>query len=115
MDWGAKGIALAASLSMIVQFSIFYGIWSKQNNNNEIVIVLKTFIKILVACIPMTIFLWMAKNQLMIIQFSDFFNNLITFLIVGSIGIAVYLLTATLLHIHEIEESTEKIIRLFKR
>jgi putative peptidoglycan lipid II flippase len=113
--FGAAGIACAASLAMLVQFVLLYGIWSKNHNNLKgIYKVLITMVKIICVSILGAGIAFGLKRYAMHIGITEttFVHNIILCFVSGVPALVVMFVILERMHI----SSTRMILaRVFKR
>jgi putative peptidoglycan lipid II flippase len=63
--YGVRGIALAVSLSGIVQVAVLYGLWSRRTRNAGLREVLSVYARVGLISVPLGLFLHWFKNELL--------------------------------------------------
>jgi putative peptidoglycan lipid II flippase len=114
---GANGVALAVSLSAILQVSLLYAIWNKRTSNNESTGVYRFFGKMVLLSIPMGLFLEWVKNMLYIkIHPFGFIENFIICAIIGVLFLCIFIACGHLFRLRELSNLTNRFfLRLRKK
>ncbi len=103
---GARGIALAISLSAVFQVFILYVLWNKQSDNTGSRDVFRFYGGVIFFSIITGLFLeWFKKSLLSGIDSTTFLGSLIICLLTSGLFLAVFLLAAYVLKIREISEA----------
>ncbi len=115
---GAKGIALAISLSTIFQVIILYVLWNKKIKTGKVGPLFVFYLKIILISIPLGIFLeWLRKYLLRSIDASSFYGSFTLCLIIGMVFLILLPVLGNLFGIKEIKNMTiaikDKLIRVF--
>jgi putative peptidoglycan lipid II flippase len=83
---GAKGVALAASLSAILQVLILYALWNRRSHNKNSRLVYLFYVKVLAISAPLGIFLaWFKSAALYVIDSTTFLGSLLVCMVIGVI------------------------------
>jgi len=110
---GAGGIALAVSLSSVLQLGILYALWNKRSRNDGSREVYSFYLYMLLISGLLGIGLEWFKNMLQgWFDPATFTGNLVTAVIVGTVFTAVLFGVGRMVHIKEIDDLFKK-IRLF--
>jgi putative peptidoglycan lipid II flippase len=106
---GVNGVALAVSLSAILQVGLLYAIWNKRTSNNESTRVYRFFSKMVLLSIPIGLFLEWVKNMLyMKIHPFGFIENFIISTIIGILFLCIFISCGHLFRFHEISDLTNR-------
>jgi len=111
---GANGVALAASLSAILQVLVLYGFWNRKNKNEGRPIYL-FYLKMMVFSVPLGFFLtWLKSTALNAIDSSTFFGSLIACMIIGAVFALIMLVTGYSLKIQEVTNLVDRVTAKLK-
>lgn len=109
--FGARGVALAVSLSGILQVSVLYMLWNKRSENTGSREVYRTYIKIIFVSALLGIFLAGFKLKVLsAIDSTTFSGSLWVSVITGVVFICLLLLAGYLFKIKEIREMFDRLI-----
>jgi putative peptidoglycan lipid II flippase len=112
---GAGGVALAASLSAILQVLLLYALWNRRTNNENSRPVYLLYTKMLVFSIPLGLFLARFKSALLSrIDNSTLSGSLMVCSIVGVVFGLILLMAGYGLKINEITALVKKLREKFK-
>jgi len=112
---GARGIALAVSLSAIFQVILLYGLWNKKSENKESHTVYFFYIKIIIISMVIGVFLeWFRLKMLAGIDSGTFAGSLVISAATGVAFLAIFLLAGHIFKIEEITEMLNKLVKKFK-
>jgi putative peptidoglycan lipid II flippase len=84
--WGLMGVALAISVSAMLQVVVLFATWNRRSGNKESTQVYSTFAKTVVAAVPLGAVLWLTRSTL--VQWIDptsFFGSIWIIAITGAI------------------------------
>jgi putative peptidoglycan lipid II flippase len=99
---GAKGVALAASVSAILQVLMLYALWNRKNKNEGRPVYLFYF-KMMVFSAPLGFILtWLKSTALSAIDASTFLGSLTVCMIIGAVFAIVILAIGYIFRIQEI-------------
>jgi len=114
---GIQGVALAISLSTIVQVILLYAIWNKKSRNRHSRDVYLFIIKIIFLSAVMGLCLeWFRKTALSGINIMTLSGSFLVCLIIGMLFIAVFISAGQILGISEISDLLNRIRhKLFKK
>jgi putative peptidoglycan lipid II flippase len=111
---GAGGVALAASLSAILQVLVLYAFWNRRNKNEGRPVYL-FYLKMMVFSAPLGLFLaWLKSTALSAIDSSTLFGSLIVCMIIGAVFALILLAAGYGLKIKEITGSVNKLREKFR-
>jgi len=111
---GAGGVALALSLSAILQVLVLYALWNRRTDNQGRPVYL-FYVKMMVFSAPLGYFLaWLKSAVLSGIDSSTLFGSLVVCLIVGAVFVLIMLATGYGLKIKEIKDLVTRIREKFK-
>jgi putative peptidoglycan lipid II flippase len=106
---GASGVALAASLSAILQVTLLYTLWNRNNQNDGRPVYL-FFLKLIIFSVPLGFLLgWFKSTALSAIDTSSFAGSLAVCLIVGAVFSLILLVAGYGLKIQEITDLVDRI------
>ncbi len=106
---GAKGVALAASVSAILQVLMLYALWNRKNKNEGRPVYL-FYLKMMLFSAPLGFVLsWLKSTALSAIDASTFVGSLTVCMIIGAV-FALIMLTAG--YSLKIQEVTDLVTRL---
>jgi len=106
---GAKGVALAISVSVTLQVIFLFMIWNRQHDNKNSILVFTFLLKTVCLSIPLGIGLAWIRNYLAgWIDTATFSGCLLVVAIVGSLFITVLVAGAFLLRVGEIQRLIER-------
>ena len=112
---GTPGIALAVSLSAILQVFVLYVIWNRRSRNTGSLKVYGFYLKIIGISIPVGLILLGFKRLLAgWIDFHTFTGSLVTVLLTGVVFLTVLLIAGYGLKIKEINELMNNIVNKLK-
>jgi putative peptidoglycan lipid II flippase len=112
---GTAGVALAASLSAILQVLILYAVWNRRNANAGGRSVYLFYLKIMVFSAPLGLFLaWFKSAALSGIDASTLTGSLMVCMITGALFVLIILATGYRLKIKEITELANRLKVKFK-
>ena len=112
---GARGIALAVSLSAIFQVMLLYGLWNKRRKNRESHKVYWFYVKIIIISLAIGVFLeWFKSKVLYDIDSRTFTGSLIILALTGVVFLLLFLLGAYLFKIKEVSEIKNSFVKKFK-
>ena len=107
---GAKGIALAISISVTLQVMLLFAIWNRQNHNKGSGSVYTFLLKTVLLSIPIGLGMdWIRRYLAAWIDTSTFSGCLLILSIIGCLFIAVLVIGALMLRIKEVSELFERI------
>jgi putative peptidoglycan lipid II flippase len=107
---GAKGVALAASLSAILQFLILFALWNRRSRNEGSRPVYFFYIKMLLFSGPLGLLLtWFRSAALSSIEASTFFGSLMVCSVMGALFVLVLLTAGYVFKIKEITGLVDKL------
>jgi putative peptidoglycan lipid II flippase len=99
---GANGVALAASLSAILQVSVLYALWNRKNQNEGRPVYL-FFVKLMVFSVPLGFLLsWFKSTALGAIDTSTLPGSLSVCIIVGAVFVLILFAAGYIFRIQEI-------------
>jgi putative peptidoglycan lipid II flippase len=99
---GANGVALAASLSAILQVSVLYALWNRKNQNEGRPVYL-FFVKLMVFSVPLGFLLsWFKSAALSAIDTSTLPGSLSVCIIVGAVFVLILFAAGYIFRIQEI-------------
>ncbi len=110
---GARGVALAISMSAILQVILLYALWNRRSHNPESRKVYRGYVKMLLLTIPAGLMLEGLRMGLA--QWIGMKGLAGSLLIAGSIGLIFLLLLFAAGYLFKIKEITESLGRLFKK
>jgi putative peptidoglycan lipid II flippase len=109
--FGTRGVALAVSLSGILQVLVLYMLWNKRTKNTGSREVFRTYIKMIFVSLLLGIFLAGFKLKILsAIDSTTFSGSLQVSLITGIVFICMLLLAGYFLKIREIREILDRLI-----
>ncbi len=112
---GARGIAMAVSLSAIFQVILLYGLWNRKAENKQSHTVYFFYIKIIIISMAIGVFLeWFKSKALCGIDADTFTGSLSVLALTGTVFIALFLLGGYLFKIKEISEIKNSLVKKFK-
>jgi putative peptidoglycan lipid II flippase len=112
---GAGGVALAASLSAILQVLLLYALWNRRTKNEDSRPVYLLYTKMLVFSVPLGLFLaWFKSALLSRIDNSTLSGSLMVCSIVGVVFVLILLTAGYGLKINEITALVKKLREKFK-
>lgn len=112
---GARGVALAASLSAILQVLLLYALWNRRNRNAGSRPVYLFYIKMLLFSAPLGLLLaWLRSTALIRIDSSTLFGSLMVCMIVGALFVLILLAAGYGLKIKEITGLVDKVRGKFR-
>jgi putative peptidoglycan lipid II flippase len=101
---GANGVALAASLSAILQVLVLYSLWNRKNKNEGRAVYL-FYLKMMLFSVPLGLFLaWLKSTASSAIDASTFAGSLAVCLIIGAVFTLILLATGYGLKIREVTD-----------
>ena len=102
---GARGIALAISISVTIQVMLLFAIWNRQNDNKESLPVYTFLVKTVLFCVPLGFGMAWVRHWLAIwINTATFSGCLFVGMIVGSIFLVALVIGAFVLKIEEVSK-----------
>ena len=111
---GAGGVALAASLSAILQVLVLYVFWNRKNKNRGRSIYL-FYLKMMLFSAPLGLFLaWLKSTVLSSIDSSTLIGSMMVCLILGAVFVLIMLVTGYGLKIKEITELADRVREKFR-
>ena len=114
--FGAKGIALAISLSGILQVLFLYMLWNRRSDNRGGQRVYRFYAKIICySALLGPLLIWVKTNVLKIVNPATFLGNSTVIMLTGSAFILIMGILAYGLKIKEITDVAEKVVRHIKR
>ncbi len=106
---GANGVALAASLSAILQVAILYSLWNRKNQNDGRPVYL-FFLKLIIFSLPLGFLLnWIKSTASSAIDTTTLAGSLAVCLIVGALFVVIILATGYIFRIQEITDLVNRI------
>jgi putative peptidoglycan lipid II flippase len=109
--FGARGVALAVSLSGILQVLVLYVLWNKRTKNTGSRDVYRTYLKIIFVSAPLGIFLTVFKSKVLsAIDSTTFSGSLGASLITGFVFICALLLAGYFFKIKEVREVLKRLL-----
>jgi putative peptidoglycan lipid II flippase len=110
---GAGGVALAISISAMIQVTLLYALWNRRSNNAESRSVYRGYARMILISIPIGIFLECLRRELgRWIGLKAFSSSLLT---AGVTGLVFLFLLFAAGHLFKIREITETLRRLFQK
>jgi len=114
--WGVGGIALAVSLSAVLQVLMLFVIWNKRGCNRESRGVYLAFTKMFMFSVPVGAVLYGFRNGLVAwVDVTTFAGSLAVTVIIGSVFLAILVVGGYVLKIDEIKLGLNRIVHRFKR
>ena len=111
---GANGVALAASLSAILQVAVLYTLWNRKNQNDGRPVYL-FFLKVIVFSAPLGFLLhWFKSTALSAIDTSTLPGSLTVCLIVGALFVLILFAAGYIFKIQEITGMVDRITAKLK-
>jgi putative peptidoglycan lipid II flippase len=111
---GARGVALAASLSAILQVLMLYVLWNRKNKNEGRAVYL-FYLKMMVFSAPLGFVLtWLKSTALGAIDASTFFGSLTVCMIIGAVFVVIMLATGYFFKIHEVTDLVARVATKLK-
>lgn len=102
---GARGIALAVSLSSILQVILLYGLWNKKRKNKESHKVYWFYVKIIIISLAIGVVLeWFKSKFLYGIDTSTFTGSIAVLGLIGTVFLGLFFLGGYIFKIQEITE-----------
>ncbi|MCP4695112.1 MAG: murein biosynthesis integral membrane protein MurJ [Desulfobacterales bacterium] len=112
---GAPGVALAASLSAILQVGLLYTLWNRRSDNREGWAVFAFFGRVLLFSIPLGLFLdWLRRVLSTRVDADALVGALVVSAAVGAVFTAIVWIGGRLFNVKEIAEITDRIIGKIK-
>jgi putative peptidoglycan lipid II flippase len=113
--FGASGVALAVSLSATLQALLLYGIWNKKSDNRESKTVYYFLFKIILATLPIGLFLEGMKRFIFAgIETSAFSGSLIMAVVISALFIVLFAGVGQVLRIEEIKSMHQRLLSYAK-
>lgn len=111
---GARGVALAASLSAILQVLVLYALWNRKNKNEGRPVYL-FYLKMMVFSSPLGFILaWFKSTALSAIDASTFWGSLTVCIIIGAVFAVIMLAVGYGLKIHEVTGLVDRLTAKLK-
>jgi putative peptidoglycan lipid II flippase len=111
---GAGGVALAASLSAVLQVLVLYVFWNRKNKNRGRPIYL-FYLKMMLFSAPLGLFLaWLKSTVLSSIDSSTLIGSMMVCMILGAVFVLIMLVTGYGLKIKEITEFADRVREKFR-
>ena len=111
---GANGVALAASVSAILQVLMLYALWNRKNDNEGRAVYL-FYLKMMVFSAPLGLILtWLKSTALSGIDASTFFGSLTVCMIIGAVFVLILLVTGYSLKIQEVTDLVARLTAKLK-
>jgi putative peptidoglycan lipid II flippase len=116
MIWlGARGIALAVSLSSIFQVVLLYALWNKRGDNRDSRSVYRFYGGVILFSIPLGLILEYFKNTILTgFDSTTLLGSFTVCLITGSLFLAIILTVGYILKIEEITEAVTRIVKMIQ-
>jgi putative peptidoglycan lipid II flippase len=112
---GARGVALALSLSAILQVLVLYALWNRRTDNQGRPVYL-FYLKMMAFSTPLGILLaWLKSAALSGIDASTLFGSLVVCMLIGTVFLLIVLATGYGLKIKEITGLVDKIREKLRR
>ncbi|OEU82986.1 MAG: hypothetical protein BA873_08830 [Desulfobulbaceae bacterium C00003063] len=112
---GAKGIALAVSLSAIFQVILLYSLWNKKSKNKESYTIYFFYIKIIVISMAIGVFLeWFKSKILWGIDSGTFTGSVAVLTLTGTVFLVLFFLGGYIFKIKEISEIKNIFVKKLK-
>ena len=112
---GARGIALAVSLSAIFQVMLLYGLWNKKSKNKKSHTVYFFYIKIIVISMITGVFLeWFKSKALCGINSGTFTGSIAVLALTGTLFLVLFFLGGYIFKIKEIAEIKNSFVKKVK-
>jgi putative peptidoglycan lipid II flippase len=112
---GANGVALAVSMSSLLQVSLIYAIWNRRTSNIESRCVYQFFGKMVLLAVPIGLFLEWVKNRLYaVIPPSSFVGNLSILLVMGMFFLVIFIPCGHIFRIREVIDITNRFFSLLR-
>jgi putative peptidoglycan lipid II flippase len=109
---GARGVALAVSVSGIFQVTVLYALWNKRSNNTEGRGVYAFYGKVMCFAAVLGIFLaWFKSKALFWIDSSTLHGSLMVSLLTGAVFLVILLAAGYGLKIKEVTEMVDRVVR----
>jgi len=106
---GVAGIALAVSLSAILQIVILYGLWNRRSGNAGSQAVYNFYGRVIITSVPLGVVLeWLRKFLLHYLDTATTTGSLLICAIIGLCFVVLFLLAGYLFKIREIAYLVEK-------
>jgi putative peptidoglycan lipid II flippase len=110
--YGLVGVALAISVSAIIQVAVLFAVWNRRSHNTKSVVVYTTYIKSAMAGVPLGAVLWVAHRALMhLIDPATFHGSIIVICSVGLLFIALMALGGWIFKVEGIRYVVNQLIR----
>jgi len=107
---GTLGVALAASLSAIMQVLVLYGLWNRRHPNPGSRSVYRLYLKMIAFSVPFGLFLtWFKSAVLFRIDASAFAGSLVVCVVCGAVSVLILLAAGHGLGINEISELSHRL------
>jgi len=107
---GAQGVALAVSMSAVIQVLLLYIIWNRKSNNTQSHVVYLFILKIILLSATMGVCLeWFRKTALSDINVMTLSGSFLVCLITGTLFLVLFLAAGQILGISEISELLNRI------
>ncbi len=109
---GVRGVALAVSVSGIIQVTVLYALWNKRSNNTESRHVYAFYVKVTCFAVVLGFFLaWFKSAALFWIDSSTFYGSLMVSVIIGAVFLVILLTVGYGLKIKEITEVVDGLLK----
>ena len=113
--WGVFGVALAISVSVLIQIFLLYGVWNRKTSNRDAVSVYAIIVKMVSLSIPMGVILEGIKRFLMSgIETSTVYGSIIMSMIIGGIFFIMLLGAGYFLKMEEIQYLLSRLVSFVK-
>jgi putative peptidoglycan lipid II flippase len=111
---GANGVALAASVSAILQVLMLYALWNRKNKNEGRPVYL-FYLKMMVFSAPLGFVLtWLKSTALSAIDASTFLGSLTVCMIIGAVFVVIMLTTGYSMKIQEVTDLVARVTTKLK-
>ncbi|MGH7598688.1 MAG: murein biosynthesis integral membrane protein MurJ [bacterium] len=109
---GINGVALAMSISAIIQTTLLYALWNHRAGNAGSAAIYQFFAKMIVLSAVTGLALhWFKTQALYSIDLATFNGSLLSCLIIGSIFALAFVTSGYIFHIAEIENMTNRLVK----
>jgi putative peptidoglycan lipid II flippase len=104
--WGVQGVALAISLSVILQVLLLYALWNRRVENTDSRKVYRFYLKIFALSLPLGVLLEVGRQALraLVPAADTFMGTLIVACGTGALFVGLLVIAGHLLRIREIDE-----------
>jgi putative peptidoglycan lipid II flippase len=111
---GANGVALAASVSAVLQVLILYALWNRKNQNEGRTVYL-FYLKMMIFSVPLGLFLaWLKSTALSAIDVTSFLGSLAVCVIIGAVFTVIILASGYIFRIQEVTDLAARITAKLK-